>query len=122
MLSSAVVQPSWTVLSRVFGLKKCLILAILAFGGGSIVCACSRDFPTLIAGRTLQGAGAGGVAVFTYLVVDKLVTLQQRTRWFGFVTISWILGTVSGPLIGGVCAQPGRWVSSCIVQRDDRSD
>ena len=82
----------------------------MMFAVGSMICAVSRNFTVMIFGRSVQGLGSGGVSALTYLIVAELITLRERTKWFSFVTSTWVLGTMSGPLIGGVCAKYHQWV------------
>jgi MFS family permease len=84
----------------------------MTFAVGSVVCAVSRSFPVMIFGRSVQGLGAGGVSALTYLIVAEVISLRERPKWFSFVTIAWILGTMSGPLIGGACARFKQWVTN----------
>ena len=110
LLASAVVQPPWTAFAEVFGSQRVLQCAIMMFAMGSVICAVSRNFTVMIFGRSVQGFGSGGVSALTYLIVAVLITLRERTKWFSFVTSTWVLGTMSGPLLGGVCAQVYQWV------------
>ena len=77
---------------------------------GSMICAVSRNFAVMIFGRSVQGLGSGGVSALTYLIVAELIKLRERTKWFSFVTGTWVLGTMSRPVIGVICAKYRQWV------------
>lgn len=64
---------------------------------------------TMIAGRAIQGIGAGGINVLIEVIVCDLVPLRQRGNYlaaiFGLVAI----GTALGPFFGGLIVQYSDW-------------
>lgn len=74
---------------------------------GAIVSAASRHMTLLLVGRSLQGVGAGGVIALSEIVVTDLVALRLRGKWFGYLSIMWVIGSISGPVIGGAFAKRG---------------
>ena len=46
--------------------------------------------------------------LFEILITD-LVPLRERGKWFGFQSLTWAIGSVTGPLIGGAFAQEASW-------------
>ena len=60
-------------------------------------------------GRSIQGVGGGGIISLTEILITDLVPLRERGKWFGFQSLTWALGTVTGPLIGGALAQEASW-------------
>lgn len=86
-----------------------VILSILLFLVGSIIGALANDFTILILGRCIQGIGGGGVIALTEIVVTDLVPLRFRGQWFGVISGTWSVGSVTGPIIGGVFAQSVSW-------------
>lgn len=64
----------------------------------------------MLIGRSLQGVGAGGIIALSEIVVTDLVELRLRGKWFGYLTIMWVVGSISGPVIGGAFAQKGLWL------------
>lgn len=86
-----------------------VLLALVFFTVGAILAAVAKDFTMLLAGRTVQGIGGGGIIVLTEIIVTDLVPLRQRGKWFGFVSMMWALGSVSGPLLGGGFSQNVSW-------------
>lgn len=63
----------------------------------------------MIAGRVIQGVGAGGINVLIEVIVCDLVPLRQRGTYlaaiFGLVAI----GTALGPFFGGLIVQYSNW-------------
>ncbi|RAL16908.1 MFS general substrate transporter [Aspergillus homomorphus CBS 101889] len=65
----------------------------------------------LIAGRTIQGLGSGGILILVDLVVFDLVPQRERGKYLGIVLSLATVGAVLGPVLGGVLAQANwRWV------------
>lgn len=89
-----------------------ILVALVFFVVGAIVAATSHNFEALLAGRSLQGIGGGGLIALTEIVVTDLVPLRLRGQWFGIISAMWALGSVSGPIIGGALAHGDSWVRS----------
>ncbi len=88
-----------------------LLLALVFFTVGAIVGAVANNFATLLAGRSIQGVGGGGIVALTYVIVTDMVSLKERGKWFGLISMTWAIGSVSGPVIGGAFAEKASWVS-----------
>lgn len=64
---------------------------------------------TLIAGRVVQGIGAGGINVLSQIIVSDLVPLRERGGYFAITFGCVGVGTALGPFIGGVIVQHSTW-------------
>ncbi|CAK7272979.1 hypothetical protein SEPCBS119000_005409 [Sporothrix epigloea] len=109
LLASTVLQPSVAGLSNIFGRKYMIYLMIVFFAAGSLVAALSNNFTILIAGRTIQGVGGGGLIALTEVVVTDLVPLAFRPTWISAISAMWSIGTVTGPLIGAGFTENVSW-------------
>lgn len=89
-----------------------MLLAALAFFTlGTCLALLAENFPLLLAARSIQGLGGGGLLALTYVIVTDLVTLRERGKWFGLIALQWAVGGASGPVIGGFLAQRNwRWI------------
>lgn len=103
-------QPSWALLSHIFGRKPLILAALVFFTAGSIISGLAHNFTVMLVGRTIQGVGGGGVIALTEVIVTDLVPLRERGKWFGFISGVWALGSVTGPVIGGAFSQNVSWV------------
>ncbi|KAL8762524.1 MAG: hypothetical protein Q9184_001484 [Pyrenodesmia sp. 2 TL-2023] len=63
----------------------------------------------LIAGRTIQGVGGGGVTMLVDLIVCDLVPLRERGSVMGIIFGAVTLGTALGPFVGGIIVQRTTW-------------
>ena len=86
------------------------MVGLFFFLVGAIVAGVSKNFGALLVGRSLQGIGGGGLIALTEIVVTDLVPLRLRGQWFGIISAMWSIGSVTGPIIGGVFAQKVTWV------------
>ena len=77
---------------------------------GAILAAVAKNgMALLLAGRSIQGIGGGGVLVLTEIIVTDLVPLRFRGNYFSLIASMWAIGSVSGPLIGGAFSQNVSW-------------
>ena len=79
------------------------------FTVGAIIGALAQTFTVLLIGRSVQGVGGGGIVCLTEVLITDLIPLRERGKWFGFQSLTWALGSVTGPLIGGAFAQDVTW-------------
>ena len=110
LLTSTVFQPSFASLSHIFGRKPILLLALMFFTAGAVIAALANNFALMLVGRSTQGVGGGGISALTYVIVTDMVTLKERGKWFGLITMMWAFGSVIGPVLGGVLAEKVSWV------------
>ena len=102
-LTQAVLQVPFGVLSDRIGRKKTILIGLLLFAVGSVICAVSGDIYTLLVGRFLQGAGAIG-SVVTAMIADY-VREDERAHAMAVmgmvIAMSFAVAMIFGPLIGG---------------------
>jgi MFS family permease len=80
---------------------------------GAVICACAHTPTMLLVGRAIQGAGAGATEPIKALIFYDIYGQRERAKWVAFINVSWAIGTVSGPLLGGVFTNSNTmtWVS-----------
>ncbi|KAF5562796.1 multidrug transporter [Fusarium napiforme] len=105
LLASTVVQPPVASLSHIFSRRSALLASLTVFVAGSIMAALARNIAVLLGGRTLQGLGSGGILALTYVIATDLVSLRERGKWFGLISLNWAIGSILGPLIGGALVE-----------------
>ncbi|WP_224280951.1 MFS transporter [Streptomyces sp. LS1784] len=91
------------------GAARAYVLGFLVFGAGAVVNALSPSMAALILGRVVQGLGGGLVAGLGYAVIRGALPERLWTRAAGLVSAMWGVGTLVGPLLGGLFAQLGAW-------------
>ncbi|GMA86911.1 hypothetical protein GCM10025868_21610 [Angustibacter aerolatus] len=76
---------------------------------GSGLAGLSQDTGTLIAFRAVQGLGAGGLTALATVVMADIVSPRERGRYMGLLGAVMAVGTVGGPLLGGVLTDTVGW-------------
>lgn len=76
---------------------------------GSVICGAAQNASMLIIGRVIQGMGSGGVEMIVPVVIADLVPLRQRGNYMALVLGIFALGTILGPILGGVIVQTTTW-------------
>src|SRR5215468_2389454 len=109
LLSSTVVAPLYGKLSDIHGRRAMMLLAIGFFLAGSIISAAAPNMAMLIAGRTLQGIGGGGIVPLTQTTIADMVTPPERGRYQAYIGTCWIVAGLTGPALGGAIAEHLHW-------------
>ena len=109
LLSLTALQPLFGQLADIYGRRNPTIFAVAAFLLGSGIAGGASDMPMLIAGRTIQGVGAGGINVLCEILVCDLVPLRQRGKYLAGVFGAIALGTALGPFFGGLIVENTSW-------------
>jgi EmrB/QacA subfamily drug resistance transporter len=109
LLSSTIVAPLYGKLADIHGRRGMMLTAIGLFIAGSALCGLATDMATLIAGRTLQGIGGGGIVPMVQITVADMVTPRERGRYQAYMGTAWIAAGTLGPALGGLIADHWHW-------------
>jgi EmrB/QacA subfamily drug resistance transporter len=109
LLASTVVAPLYGKLSDIHGRRAMMLAAIGLFIAGSAVSAVAPDMAMLIAGRTLQGIGGGGLVPMVQTTVADMVTPRERGHYQAYMGSAWVVAGVAGPVLGGIIADQWHW-------------
>ncbi|KAJ2960511.1 hypothetical protein NQZ79_g4129 [Umbelopsis isabellina] len=102
-------QPLYGKFSDIFGRKPVIQVGIVLFCIGSIVNACAKTMGVLIAGRTIQGLGGGGIISIVYIIIADIAPLHMRPRYQSLMMVIYGVASVFGPLIGGAFVDHVTW-------------
>jgi EmrB/QacA subfamily drug resistance transporter len=109
LLAATITGPLYGKLGDLYGRKKVLQAAIVIFLVGSVLCGLSQSMAELIAFRTVQGLGAGGLMVVTFAVVADIIPPRERGKYQGYFGAVFGVSTVIGPLLGGFFVDHLSW-------------
>ncbi|KAJ0336467.1 hypothetical protein KNSL1_013277 [Colletotrichum chrysophilum] len=85
LISCAVVMPFIESVSNVFGRREVLIPCIGLFTAGTLMCCFTSEIALMIAGRVVQGVGAGGMYVLCLVIFTDIVPLRLRFKFYGIM-------------------------------------
>ncbi|KAJ2977771.1 hypothetical protein NUW58_g7706 [Xylaria curta] len=109
LLANAVFVPFLGALSDLIGRRMVLLFSVVSFTVGTIISTLATNFTTLLIGRAIQGVGGGGIYTLGYIVVSDIIPLRQRPKYLALIIAGWALGTVVGPVTGGLVAEHAQW-------------
>ncbi|KAH8177214.1 major facilitator superfamily protein [Sarocladium implicatum] len=99
-------------LYSVFMPKWLYILSVLIFEVGSALCGAAPDMDVLIVGRALCGLGGIGMYIGVMSLFASTTTIQERPIYVASIGLTWGLGTILGPVVGGAFSESAatwRW-------------
>lgn len=85
------------------------LVSMSAFVAGAVLAGLSPTMGQLIVSRAIQGIGAGGLLVLGFEVVRDLASPLGRARYRSWLAIVWSVGTLLGPLVGGLITEHLGW-------------
>lgn len=111
-LGAVATMLSWGKAYGVFDIKWLYITHIFLFEVGSALCGAAPTMNALIVGRAIAGLGGSGMYVGCLNYLSVTTTVQERPLYMGLIALTWGIGTVLGPTVGGAFADSSatwRW-------------
>ena len=108
-LSSIATLPLYGQASNILGRRWLMLAAVALFTLGSGLSGGANTMKMLIAARTVQGLGGGGINMLIELIVTDLVPLRERGKYMAIVLIAGTFGAAVGPFIGGIITSNTTW-------------
>lgn len=109
LLAASAFQPLYGRIYGSFSVKVSFLAALAVFELGSLICGVSPTSVALIVGRAIQGLGSAGILTKEFVIVTHAVSLQKRPVYFAGVGILFGMGSLCGPLLGGVFTDLTTW-------------
>ena len=76
---------------------------------GLMLAGFAMNMPMLLAGRLVQGLGAGGMSVALYVLVGRRYPQAMRPRLFAAFSAAWVVPSLVGPALSGLVVQHIGW-------------
>jgi EmrB/QacA subfamily drug resistance transporter len=102
VLFNLIGTPLMAKLSDVISRRKIYILDVSLFALGSLVVALSPHFNILLAGRAVQGFGAGGIFPVASAVIGDTFPEENRGSALGLIGAVFGIAFIIGPALAGV--------------------
>lgn len=109
LLSSTATIPIFAQAANIYGRRSLTLTAVGLFAIGSGICGGASNTAMMIAGRTIQGIGGGGIVTMSEIIVCDIVSIRERGLYAGIIGGIWAIASVIGPIIGGALAQNVTW-------------
>ena len=93
------------------GRRRWLVIGTSLFGAGSLLCALSASLAPLLAGRALQGIGAGLLLPNSLALLNGAYEGEARGRAIGIWAAAGAIAAAIAPLIGGWLVAHVGWES-----------
>jgi MFS family permease len=93
-------------------LGRLMLVGLALFALGLIIGGTAPTMLVLVAGRAVQGLGAGVVPAVAYVAISRCYAEESRPRMFAVLSTAWVVPGLIGPgIAAGVAAAVGwRWV------------
>ena len=101
MLAMAFFTVAYGGLSDRWGRKRVLLGGLVLFTCGAASCMIAETMPMLLAGRILQGAGAGCGVVLARAIARDVYGQERVAQVIAYLTAAYVLGPMFAPPIGG---------------------
>jgi MFS family permease len=82
---------------------------LLCFICGLLLAGFAATMPMLLAGRLVQGLGAGAISVALYVIVARVYPQAIRPRIFAAFSAGWVVPSLVGPSISGAIVEHVGW-------------
>lgn len=110
LLGTAVTTVLWGRIGEIIGNKLAFQIAMVIFIVSSMIGGLSTSMVMLIISRAFMGIGSGGMVSIPFVIyADLFPNPAQRARALGWVTASFTLANVVGPIIGGWLVDSLSW-------------
>src|SRR3984957_3234530 len=90
-------------------LGRLMLAGLALFALGLIIGGTAPAMLVLVAGRAVQGLGAGGVPAVAYVAISRCYAEESRPRMFAVLSTAWVVPGLIGPGIAALVAAAVGW-------------
>ena len=90
-------------------LVRPMLAGLALFAAGLLVGGTAPSMPVLVAGRALQGLGAGAVPAIAYVAISRGYVERVRPKMFALLATAWVVPSLVGPATAAVVAVRFGW-------------
>ena len=92
-----------------FGPARPFLGGVLLFGAGLTIAGLAPSMLVLVAGRALQGIGAGAVPAVAYVAIGRSLPEHLRARMMAVLSSAWVVPGLIGPAVAAAVASLVGW-------------
>lgn len=82
---------------------------LVLFAGGLVIGGTAPSMPILVAGRAVQGLGAGVVPAVAYVAISRAYPGAIQPRMFAVLSTAWVVPGLIGPAVAAAVADALGW-------------
>jgi MFS family permease len=90
-------------------LGRPMLAGLALFALGLVIGGTAPDMVVLVAGRAVQGLGAGVVPAVAYVAISRCYAEESRPRMFAVLSTAWVVPGLIGPGIAALVATAVGW-------------
>lgn len=90
-------------------LGRPMLVGLALFCLGLVIGGTAPDMAVLVAGRAVQGLGAGVVPAVAYVAISRCYPEKSRPRMFAVLSTAWVVPGLVGPGIAALVAEAVGW-------------
>lgn len=100
-LAGAISSPLWGALSDRFGRKRVLILSMSVFAAVFLGYSLAKSYTHLLYIQVGEGLAWSSMGASAMALIADMVTEQHRGKAMGIYNMTWNMGWIVGPTLGG---------------------
>ena len=108
-LVSGIVIITTAIIMKQFPTKRLFMASMGIFTVGILLCAIAPNFPVLLLGRIVQGAGYGVLVSLAQVVILTIVPEEKRGFAMGIYGLAVVFAPVLGPIAAGLIIDHTSW-------------
>jgi MFS family permease len=86
-----------------------MVGGLALYAVGLVIGGTAPDMPVLVAGRAVQGVGAGVVPALAYVAISRGYPERCRPRMFAVLSTAWVVPGLLGPAVASLIAAAFGW-------------
>jgi MFS family permease len=90
-------------------LGRPMLAGLALFALGLVIGGTAPNMAVLVAGRAVQGLGAGVVPAVAYVAISRCYPDESRPRMFAVLSTAWVVPGLVGPAIAALVAAAAGW-------------
>ena len=92
-----------------YGPARPYLASLAVFAAGLVVAATAQSMAVVVVGRTLQGAGTGGLAPIAYVLVKRAFPADRQPSMYAYLSAGWVLPSLIAPAVAGTITDGLGW-------------
>jgi len=109
ILATVLIAPLAGRAADLFGTRRMFLVFVGVFLAGSLAAGVAQSMLQLVAARVLQGLGAGGITVLSYVTFAQIFDAQKRAKMQGLLSGVWGIAAILGPAISSLITRQWGW-------------